>query len=78
MPAPEPVFSTPLEVVWSLYKLTLLNASVAPDTKPISGEPKIFLTLTKLPTSNLVVKLFCVSKLLALLISTKDVPIVSI
>ena len=73
-----PVFSTPLAAVNVSYKLILLNASVAPDTKPTSGEPKTFWTLTKLPTSNLVVKLFCVSKSLALSISTKVVPIVSI
>ena len=38
----------------------------------------MFVTFTKLPTSNLVVKLFCVSKSLALSTSTNVVPIVSI
>ena len=38
----------------------------------------MFVTFTKLPTSNLVLKLFCVSKSLALSTSTKVVPIFSI
>ena len=56
--APVPVFSVPGVPVNVSYKLILLNASVAAETNPISGVPKIFVTLTKLPTSNLVVKLF--------------------
>ena len=59
-------------------RLILLNASVEPETNPISGAPNMLVTFTKLPTSNLVVKLFCVSKSLALSISTNVVPMVSI
>ena len=73
-----PAFSVPLDDVKVSYKFTFLNASVEPETNPISGEPKMFVTFTKLPTSNLVVKLFCVSKSLALSTSTNVVPIVSI
>jgi hypothetical protein len=36
---PDPVFSVPRELVAVLYKLTLLNASVSPETNPTSGEP---------------------------------------
>ena len=68
----------PLTAVNTSYRFTFLNASVEPETNPISGAPKIFVTFTKLPTSNFVVKLFCVSKSLALSISTNVVPIVSI
>jgi len=73
-----PVFSVPLTAVKVSYRLTILNASVEPETNPISGAPNIFVTFTELPTSNLVVKLFCVSKSLALSTSTNVVPIVSI
>ena len=53
---PAPAFSTPRlplapENVLTLYKLTLLNSSVSPDTKPISGAPYTLVTFTKLPTS---------------------------
>ena len=38
--APAPELAEPRELVASLYKSTFLNASVSPETKPISGEPK--------------------------------------
>ena len=68
--APVPAFSTPRVAVAVLYRLTLLNASVSPDTKPISGEPYELVTFTKLPISNLVLKLLSVLNSLALSTST--------
>ena len=52
------------------YRLTLLNASISPDTNPTSGVPYVFVTFTKLPTSNLVLKFCSVSKSLAFSTST--------
>ena len=75
---PEPVFSVPLADVSLLYKPTFLKAATSPETNPTSGEPYTLLTYTKLPISNLVLELFCVSNDLALFTSTKLVPIVSI
>ena len=68
----------PLVTVAVSNRLTFLNASTSPETNPISGEPNTFVTFTKFSTSNLVLKLFSVPKSLALSISTKVVPIVSI
>ena len=44
---------------------TFLNASVSPDTNPISGILKILVTFTKEPILNLVVLALSVSKSLA-------------
>ena len=76
--APESELPVPRVLVATLNNSTFLNASVSPETKPISGAPKTLVTLTKLPTSNLVGKAFSVSKSLAFSTSTKVVPIVSI
>ena len=69
--------SVPLALVAVSYKLIVLNASTSPETNPISGEPKTFVTLKKFLTLNLVLLLFAVSKSLALSTSTKVVPILS-
>ena len=73
-----PVFWVPGVLVAAENKLTFLNASTSPLTNPTSGDPYTFVTFTKLPTSNLVLNAFCVSKLLALFTSKNFVPIVSI
>ena len=69
--------SVPLALVAVSYKFIVLNASTSPETNPISGEPKTFVTLKKFLTLNLVLLLFAVSKSLALSTSTKVVPILS-
>ena len=58
--------SVPLVAVDVLYKLTVLKASTSPETKPTSGDPKIFSTFTKFLILNLVLLLFCVLNSLAL------------
>ena len=58
--------SVPLVAVAKLYKLTDLKASTSPETKPISGVPKILSTFTKFFILNLVLLLFWVLKSLAL------------
>jgi hypothetical protein len=55
--------------------LNVLKFSISPDTKLISGVPKTSSTLTKEPTSNLVVIPLSVSKSLALSTSIYVVPI---
>jgi hypothetical protein len=45
-PTPVPALPVPRELVAVLYNSTVLNASVSPDTKPTSGVPKMFVTLT--------------------------------
>ena len=70
--------SVPLVSVAVSYSLISLNASTSPETKPMSGVPKTFLTFTKFSTSNLVSKAFSDSNSLALSISKNVVPKVSI
>ena len=67
----------PLVVFLSLNNDSSLNASVSPDTVPMSGEPCMFVTLTKLPISNLVVEFCIVSKSLAFSIVTNFCEVVS-
>ena len=68
----------PLTAFTFLYNCNSLNASVSPDTVPISGVPCTFVTSTKLPIANLVVEFCIVSKSLAFSIVTNFCPVVSI
>ena len=70
--------TVPLVVCSSSTNLTFLNASASPDTNPISGVPKTFLTFTKEPTLNLVTVPLAVSNSLALSKSIKVVHIYEI
>ena len=70
--------TVPLVPCSSSTSLTDLNASVSPETNPISGVPKTSLTFMKEPILNLVTEPLAVSNSLALSTSTKVVPIFAI